>query len=378
MELWGLLRTTKIQMKNKPIQLHDPSKNISSVEKKIFNSIKDVIKSGNYILNKQVELFEKEFSKYNKVPFAIGTANGTDAIKICLLACGVKSGDEVITVANAGGYTTVACLQIGAVPVYVDIDNHLLIDFDLIKLAITEKTKAIVVTHLYGQCVNVSALRQLIPNRIKIIEDCAQAHGAEINNRKAGSMGDCGAFSFYPTKNLGSLGDGGAVITSNKQIYQKALSLRTYGWSDRFVVSSENGINSRLDEIHAAVLRILLKNLDKNNIKRKNIVKKYRKKVPNANWVGTIENNVFNLCVILENDRDLLIDHLNKHNIQTAIHYPIPDYQQPAWYNDKISLINTEKSTREIVSIPLYPGMTKKNIKFICNVLEKFYGSENN
>jgi dTDP-4-amino-4,6-dideoxygalactose transaminase len=364
-------------MNKKFIKLHDPSQNIFSVEKKIFNSIKDVIKSGNYILNKQVELFEKEFSDYNKVPYTVGTANGTDAIKICLLACGVKNGDEVITVANAGGYTTVACLQIGAVPVYVDINDHLLIDFDLIKLAITEKTKAIVVTHLYGQCVNVLALRQLIPNRIKIIEDCAQAHGAEINSRKAGSMGDCGAFSFYPTKNLGSLGDGGAVITSDKQIYQKALSLRTYGWSDSFVVATENGINSRLDEIHAAVLRILLKNLDKNNIKRKNIAKKYRKKVPNANWVGTIENNVFNLCVILENDRDLLIDHLNRHNVQTAIHYPIPDYRQPAWYNDKISLINTEKAIREIVSIPLYPGMTKKNFNFICSVLEKFYGSKN-
>jgi dTDP-4-amino-4,6-dideoxygalactose transaminase len=347
-------------------------------KKKIFKTLKKVIKSNNYILGKEVKSFEKKFAKYSSTSYGVGVGTGTDALILSLLACGVGIGDEVITVANAGGYSTSACLHVGAKPVYVDIDESLLMDLISIKRAINGKTKAIIVTHLYGQCIDVDYVKSIVPRNIKIIEDCSQAHGGSFNGRKVGSIGDCGAFSFYPTKNLGSIGDGGMVITNDEQVYKTLLSLRTYGWSDKFTVSIPNGINSRLDEVHAAILSVLLKYLDKNNLKRKKIINKYRSFVPNAQWIGTVENNVHHLCVIFERNRDLLIEHLNGRGIESNIHYPVPDYLQPAWYNDTIRLINTEEASACVVSIPVFPTMTKKQISTICFALKEFYGTKIN
>ena len=360
------------------IPLSNPGELISLNKKKIFKTFKKVIKSNNYILGKEVKSFEKKFAEHSSTNYGVGVGNGTDALILSLLACGVGAGDEVITVANAGGYSTSACLQVGAKPIYVDIDKNLLIDLNSIERALNENTKAIILTHLYGQCINVDYIKSIVPKNIKIIEDCSQAHGGSFNGKKVGSMGDCGAFSFYPTKNLGSIGDGGMVVTSDKQVYKNLLSLRTYGWSDKFVVSVPNGINSRLDEVHAAVLKLLLKDLDKNNLKRKKIIKKYRSSVPSAQWIGTVENNVHHLCVIFEKNRDLLIEHLNSHGIESNIHYPIPDYLQPAWYNNAKRLTNTEEASGCVVSIPVFPTMKKKQISTICSALKEFYESKNN
>lgn len=360
------------------IPLNNPSKNIFVHTKQIIKAVEKVIKSGNYILNTEVKLFEKKFAMYSSTKYSVGVASGTDALVLSLLACGVTRGDEVITVANAGGYGTLACLQIGAKPTYVDINDNLLIDLDTVIHVINENTKAIIVTHLYGQCVDIDYLKNIIPHHIKIIEDCSQAHGGSFNKKKVGSMGDCGAFSLYPTKNLGSIGDGGVITTNDKKIYTRLLLLRTYGWSDKFIVSIPNGINSRLDEVHAAVLNILLKNLNKNNLKRKKIIKKYYLSAPSAHWVGTLDNNVHHLCVIFEKNRDLLIEHLDKYDIETSIHYPVPDYLQPAWYNSGVRLPNTEKASSCVISIPIFPTMTKKEISTVCLALKKFYESKNN
>lgn len=360
------------------IPLSNPKEVVSLNKKKIFKTFKKVIKSNNYILGKEVKSFEKKFAEYTSTKHAVGVGNGTDALILSLLACGINSGDEVITVANAGGYSTSACLQIGAKPVYVDINQNLLIDLNCIMRAINTNTKAIIITHLYGQCIDVDYIKNAIPKNIKIIEDCSQAHGGSFNGKKVGSMGDCGAFSFYPTKNIGSIGDGGIVITNDKKIYKNLLSLRTYGWSDKFIVTIPNGINSRLDEIHAAILNILLKNLDKNNLKRKKIINSYRSAAPSANWVGTLDNNVHHLCVIFEKNRDVLIEYLNDCGIENNIHYPVPDYLQLAWYDNTIHLPNTEEASSCVVSIPIFPTMTKKQISRVCSALKDFYESKNN
>jgi dTDP-4-amino-4,6-dideoxygalactose transaminase len=360
------------------IPINNPKYNILLSKKDIFKSFKKVIKSGQYILGEQVHLFEKEFAEFCEVPYAAAIGNGSDGLEIALVAVGVECGDEVITVANAGGYSSLACHRIGAKPIYIDVDENMLIDLNLVTSKITNKTKAIIVTHLYGQCVNIKFLKKILPDYIKIIEDCAQAHGSSFNGDKAGSMGDCGVFSFYPTKNLGTIGDAGIITTKNEKIYKKIINLRMYGWEEKFKIVLKNGKNSRMDEIHASILRVLLKKLNINNQIRKNIIKTYRDSAPSANWVGPLDNNCHHMCVLLEDNRESLIEHFKKNNIDTGIHYPILDYLQPIWYDKSVTLKKSEEFSKKVLTIPLYIGMSKKELNAICKALQEFYGTKVN
>ena len=246
----------------------------------IDEAVNRVLHSGWYILGKEVETFEVEFAKYIGVKFAIGVGSGTEAIHLALSACGIKKGDEVITVSHTAVATISAIEMTGATPVFVDIESdYFTIDPNKIKAAITPNTKAIIPVHMYGQPADMDPIVETAKeNSLWVIEDCAQAHGAEYKGQKVGSIGHLGCFSFYPTKNLGGVGDGGAIITNSKKLEEKIRLLHQYGWEEKFI-SKISGWNSRLDEIQAAVLSVKLKHLDDNNRIRREIAAHYSKKL---------------------------------------------------------------------------------------------------
>jgi dTDP-4-amino-4,6-dideoxygalactose transaminase len=349
-------------------------------KKKLIMSFSKVLRSGNYVLSNEVKNFEKRFSNYLKINFCVSLANGTDAIEIALRACGIKKNDPVATAANAGMYTTTAVLSIGAKPLFIDVDlNTNSICYNQACHAISKGAKAIVVTHLYGLAnPDIKKIAQICKKKkIFLIEDCAQAHGAKIGNNFVGSFGDAATFSFYPTKNLGALGDGGAIVTNKNRIAKIALKLRQYGWSSKYKTSIAGGRNSRLDEIQASFLSNLLLNLDKLNKKRRVIANFYSKMIKNKNIItpkqqGT--NFVAHQYVIRTNKRNSLIKWLNKSNINSVVHYPIPDHKQNILkkYYSKEILTNTEKLSREVLSIPCHPYLKHNEIKKILKVLNSW------
>jgi dTDP-4-amino-4,6-dideoxygalactose transaminase len=338
-----------------------------------------VFSSSQHILGPNVQNFELKFADYIGVNHCLGVANGSDALVIALRAIGVKKDDEVATVANAGFYTCAALNLIGAKPVFIDIDpDSLLIDpIDLEKKLITNKIKAVVVTHLYGQVAPIKDVIELCSKSgIKVIEDCAQAHGAQIEGKKVGSFGDISTFSFYPTKNLGAVGDGGAVLTNDDQIAKIVKKIRQYGWGDKYSVEIEHGTNSRLDELQAAFLVAKLEELDNWNQQRITIAKQYVNAFKNTK-VKVLKNiltGVAHLFVVLTEDRDKLVEHLSKNNIQSGIHYPISDHKQ-AIYKEKykdISLPVTDSTVAKILSLPIYPGMKQDEIDHVIKVISNF------
>jgi dTDP-4-amino-4,6-dideoxygalactose transaminase len=306
-------------------------------------------------------------------------ANGSDALVIALRSIGIKRNDEVATVANAGFYTCSALNIIGAIPVFIDVDaESLLIDpVDLEKKIITGNVKAVVVTHLYGQVAPIKEVIELCSKSgIKVIEDCAQAHGAQVDGKKVGSFGDISTFSFYPTKNLGAVGDGGAVLTNDEQIAEIVKKSRQYGWEEKYSVEIEYGTNSRLDELQAAFLLAKLDDLDNWNQQRITIAKLYVNAFEKSKVkvLKNTLNGVAHLFVILTDDRDLLIKHLTKNSIQSGIHYPISDHKQ-AIYKEKfknIILQVTDSSVDKILSLPIYPGMKQEEIDHVINVITNF------
>lgn len=342
-------------------------------------AISRVLDSAWYVLGPEVEGFENDFAAYCGANYAVGVGNGTDALEIAMRAAGVSAGSEVITVANAGGYTSMACAAIGASPVYCEIDPKTkLMDVELVPALITHRTKAIITTHLFGMVFDVDRLRSALGERceVPIIEDCAQAHGAFLNERRVGSLGDLAAFSFYPTKNLGALGDGGAITTSSEDFAQTIRSLRQYGWKDRYDVRREGGRNSRLDELQAAILRVLLPHLDQQNQRRREIVATYNStlldslRIPHRFHHG---DNVGHLFVVEHPERDRLRKTLQEHGISTAVHFPIPDYHQHVvstrFRHSKLPI--TDQSCKEILSLPCHPFLTALQIAYICRTLNK-------
>ncbi len=247
----------------------------SLISKKLKKAIGNVLSRGRYILGPEVEGFEKEFAEYCKTRFCVGVANGTDALELALKAVNINPTDQVATVANAGMYSTTAIYAVGATPLYIDIMPHgMNMSPDDLARKITKKTKAIIVTHLFGQMADVDKISGMANKyNIPLIEDCAQAHGARRNNKYAGTYGYCGCFSFYPTKNLGALGDAGAIITNDKALETKIRQLRQYGWKKKYHSDMGQGRNSRLDELQAAILRAKLPYLEKWNKKRRCIAK---------------------------------------------------------------------------------------------------------
>lgn len=346
----------------------------------IIEEVNKVIKSGWYISGPKVEKFEEQFSEYLHATNTVSVANGTDAIEIALRALGVKSGDEVITVANAGGYTTTACMAIGAIPVYVDVNDYMLISNKSVRAMITENTKAIVATHLYGQAADIDQIKQVSAG-IPILEDCAQAHGAKFGNKMVGTLGDVATFSFYPTKNLGAIGDAGAIVTNDAALAEKAKMLRQYGWKTKYNSHLENGRNSRLDEIQAAVLSVMIKYIDEMNQNRKDILNEYRNAVPELfKNLKSGEENVVHLAVATVDQRDSLIEFLRYNNVSTDIHFPILDTDQAQMKNAHFVSDDLNKSrifVNKIVSLPCYPNMDTEHVKYIYDLLGKFSDETN-
>jgi len=357
------------------ILLNNLKKEYISIKDEISQAINRVLESGYYIIGKECKLFEKEFAEYIGCKYCVSVGSGTDAINLSLRAAGIKTGDEVITTCLTAFPTITGIVEAGGKPVLVDIDpESCLINPDLIRQKITSKTKFIVPVHLYGQCADMDKIKSIANEfNLKIIEDCAQATGAEYKNIKAGNFGVAAAFSFYPTKNLGAYGDGGAITTNDKKIYNKLLMLRNYGQSNRYH-HTFMGINSRLDELQAAILLVKLKYIDL-NINRKRVIAKIYNENINLKFVKEKKTNkhTYHLYTVFSDNRDTLQKYLFKKGIQTLIHYPIPVYKQKAlnYKEDNIFPI-TDKISSEILSIPIYPGLSDEQIYFIINAINSF------
>lgn len=353
---------------------------IKQNEEYLKNAIHKVINSGWFVLGPSVKKFEEEFSKYLGAEYCIGLANGTDAIELGLRALGISKGDRVATVANAGMYTTTSLLAIGAEPYFLDVDVKTRnVTFSECKRAVAAGVKAIVVTHIYGLAVpEIEKITSFCKdNGIAVLEDCAQAHGAKINSRFVGTFGDAASFSFYPTKNLGALGDGGALVTSNSFIAEKVEQLRQYGWSSKYRVVTRGGMNSRLDELQAAVLSVFLPKLEAANDRRREIATHYSQMISKSGVelppvYG--EEYVAHLYILNANDRKSLKQHLESHQISTAIHYPIPDYRQPIFGTqyDKLFLENTENLCGEILTLPCYPELTESEVEKVVECVNNW------
>lgn len=336
--------------------------------------------SGYYVLGNEVKEFEKEFARYLNTKYCIGVANGLEALQISLMTLGVGKNDEVITTPLSAVATTLAILAVSAKPVFIDVDKNGQIDLDLLEKKINKKTKVIIPVDLYGMSCNLVRLKKICrKNKIFLIEDAAQGHGSVLGNKKLGVFGDMGCFSFYPTKNLGAIGDGGAIVTNNPKIASLVYKIRDYGQKSKYF-HTEYGLNSRLDEIQAAILRIKLQYLDNDNKKRKNLAREYIKNLTGLKEISILNYNKmkisnFHLFVIRSNKRNKLKNYLQEKGIQTSIHYPLLIPNQPFMKLMKYKtyeLPEAEQLTREILTLPCHPWMTKKDVLYVCNNIKTF------
>jgi len=350
----------------------------------------EVIAGGHYVLGPRVEAFEAEFAVYCGVGHAVGVGNGTDALEIALRAVGVTAGDRVVLAANAAMYGTTAVLACGAVPVYADtLSGEATLDPDIVAEALRiHAPRAVLATHLYGRLSRVEALRALAERHdAALVEDCAQAHGAQsADGRRAGSFGDAAAFSFYPTKNLGALGDGGAVLCRDPAIAERARRLRQYGWEAKYRNLLPGGRNSRLDSLQAALLSVLLPELDGWNAARRAIVARYRAGIAHPEIAlppaaATAGEDVAHLCVVRSPRRDALRAHLQAHGILSDVHYPLPDHLQPCMAGktahrvgpaSAAALPRTERDAAEVLSLPCFPEMTEAEIDRVIAACNRF------
>ena len=346
----------------------------------IHAALQRVADSGWYILGPEVEAFEAEFAAYHGAAHAIGVASGTDALELALRAGGIGAGDEVITVSHTAMATVSAIESAGAIPVLADINGRsFTLDPERARDAISERSRAILVVHLYGCPADMHALKALADaHDLLLIEDCAQAHGAEYRGRKVGTIGDLGAFSFYPTKNMGAYGDGGAVITDDDSLAEKLRKLRNYGQTTRYTHQSR-GANSRLDELQAAILRVKLSRLNAHNQRRRQIAAIYDEQlrgvvIPRATDGS---HHVYHLYVIRDGQRDQLMAELKARGIGTLIHYPIPVHLQESHRDLGLgmgSLPETEKAAREILSLPMYIGLSDADVMRVCAAIAGLRG----
>lgn len=336
-------------------------------------AITGVLDSMELVLGKNLQAFERELADYCQTSHAIGLASGTDALALALRACGVEPGDEVITASNSFMATAGAIVQIGAVPVFVDVDPQTYtLDPTCVEAAISPLTRAIVPVHLYGQMADMSAIMQIARRHgLVVVEDACQAHGAEDRGRRAGSLGDAAAFSFYPSKNLGAYGDAGAVTTRSASIAERIRMLRDHG-STRKYEHREMGVNSRLDEIQAAVLRVKLRYLDAWNARRRAHAAVYDELLANIDVVRPVvrdgAQHVYHLYVIQTEDRHRVRKTLLSHGISTGIHYPIPIHQQLACKSIRHianDLPVTESQAGQILSLPMYAELEADQIEYV-------------
>lgn len=336
-----------------------------------------------YVLGEEVQQFEAAFAAYCGVPHCTSLANGTDALELALRALEVGPGDRILLAANAGYYGSTAVHVVGATPVYVDVDPvTLCLDAAGVERALAaQPAKAVIVTHLYGQMADAAGIARVAKaHGAALIEDCAQAHGARRGRAMAGSIGDVSCFSFYPTKNLGAVGDGGAVVTRDARLDGRVRSLRQYGWSSKYHNAIPGGRNSRLDEMQAAVLNDKLPLLDRQNEARRHIAQRYMHAFRNlpVGLQGEFgEEHVAHLFVIRVADREALRKHLHARGIASDVHYPVPDHLQRVAMPQPQSgiLRNTEKACAEVLSLPCYPGMPDSHVDQVIGAIQDFHAA---
>jgi dTDP-4-amino-4,6-dideoxygalactose transaminase len=366
-----------------PIAQLDLGPQLEQLAEELAAATARVMTSRRFILGPELEAFEAEFATYCGVPHAIGVASGSDALELALRAADVGDGDEVITVAHTFIATALAISAVGATPVFVDIlRTDGLMDPWCAARAVTERTRAILPVHLYGRCVEMDPiLRVARDHDLRVIEDAAQAHGATQRGRRAGSIGDAGCFSFYPSKNLGALGDGGAVITHDAQLACTLRLLRNYG-QDRKYHHIVAGRNSRLDELQAAMLRAKLAHLDDFNRARRKIAQRYHTAIVDAEAIRFLsfdfERDAMHQAVLCTSDRDGLRRHLDQAGIQTEVHYPIPCHRQPMYakFAAVPSLPVTDELAQQVLSLPMYPELSEPQIERVCHAINAWRAPE--
>ena len=361
-----------------PIPQTDPKASYLAHKAKIDAAIQRVLDSGWYILGREVEAFERAFAAYVGVSHAIGVANGTDALELALRACGVGSGDLVFTVSHTAVATVAAIELVGATPVLVDIDPvTYTLDPNCLETALSRPPvgtpKAVIPVNLYGQPADMPAILELARRYgLYVIEDCAQSHGAVLAGRMTGAWGDIAAFSFYPTKNLGALGDGGMVVTGNSELAERTRSLRQYGWQQHYI-SEIPGCNSRLDELQAAILRVKLEYLEAENTRRGALAASYTTGLTDSGLILPTcregAKHVYHQYVVRSPQRDALQAHLRARGIGTLVHYPRAVHQQPA-YKGRVpipgSLMHSERTAAEVLSLPIYPELTDEQVDSVA------------
>ena len=381
-------KTPKTQTSNLPLaklpyfdikRQHDPllSSTLAAFEK--------VYSSGAYILGSALKDFEHKYAGYIGVPYAAGVASGTDALIFGLKAAGIQKGDEVIMPSFTFTATALAALHLGAVPVFADVDDKsFTLDPKSVVKALSKKTKALLPVHLFGQCADMDAIMQIArSNKLKVIEDACQAHGATWHGKKAGAFGDAGAFSFYPTKNLGGIGDGGILTTSNEKLHQRVMQYRNLGKNtSNALMHDEIGWTSRLDSIQAAFLSIKLDHLDALNDERRKLASVFEKLLEKTPLIlpGQMPGalHVYHIYVVRVSNgqRDALKSHLAQDGIPSMVHYELPVHRQPImkkYKTRKVKLPVTERLCKEVLTLPFFPGMTKAEADMIGQSVKRFF-----
>lgn len=367
-----------MNLSNMSVPFYDLSSEYKLIKKDIQNAVDKVISSQQYILGSELSSFEDEFATYLGVHHCVGVGSGTDGLLLALLALDIKKGDEVITQANSFIATAYAISLVGASPVLIDVDpkTHQM-DITKLEKLITRKTKVIIPVHLFGSPAPIKEIIKIAKkNKVKVIEDACQAHGGRYDEKKLGSFGDLSVFSFYPSKNLGAYGDGGAVCTNSKSMYEKLLLLRNYGQRKKYVHETF-GRNSRLDEIQAAVLRVKLTHLDAFVKERNKIAMYYRSNLKNVKYPEVVKDgsSAYHLFVITHKKRDSLQRMLSNKGIGTLIHYPIPIHLQKVYTSLRKSNGSypvSEMLAKTSLSLPFFFGISKKQLEYVVSSINSF------
>ncbi len=359
------------------IKFVDLGRQYDEIKPEVLASVENVFSTGAFIMGPDLRAFEEEFASYCGTRFAVGVGSGTAALELALRALGIGPGDEVVVPANTYIATAIAISQTGAEPVLVDVDERTFnIDPSLIEAAITPRTKAILPVHLFGRLADMQAIRRVADRHgLAVLEDACQAHGARTCDGRAGSFGDAAAFSFYPGKNLGAFGDGGAIATNDPSLYEHLVRLRDFGQARKYHHEEKAG-NSRLDTVQAAILRVKLRKLDEWNQQRRDAARLYAQLFENspvrAPEMAPGESSVYHLYVVRLDDREAVMRSLQEHDVQFGIHYPIPIHLQNAYAelaHLKGSLPVTERLAGEILSLPMFPGMREDEIRIVASVV---------
>lgn len=348
-------------------------------QEEIENKALEVLRSGWYVLGSEVKSFEEEFANYVGSKHCVGLASGLDALWIAFRILGIGEGDEVIVQGNTYIASVMGITMNGATPVFVEPDEYFNMDASKIEALITERTKAILVVHLYGQASNMGPIMEIAKkHNLRVVEDCAQSHNSKFDGKTTGTFGDIGCFSFYPSKNLGAFGDAGAIVTDDPKIAEDVRVYRNYGSEKRYY-NRVVGTNSRLDEIQAGMLRVRLSHMEELETEKRAICERYLNEIKNDKIelpkIREGATHIWHQFVVRCKQRDELIQYLDEHNIGTIIHYPIPPHMSEAYQYLGVKegeLPITEACAKEVLSIPLYNGMTTEEVDYVIEVINKF------